>query len=381
MRKLKFTYFILTLIISISCKRENQENKKANIDEDNYKISASLTGFPDGTKFYLKNLATDSNIDSASIKNGNFVLSGHLNNPPEQLWLTANIDDEFKYTNLLIGNDSIHITGDREDFPWDVQTSGSKIQSEYYKARGLTRKFDKERDSLVNYFMKLESEDQQKEGKRIWGRISEIDSITLNNRIKYIKNNNTYISIIDLGYLRKKMDKDSIKSVFDNYSNEIQESKYGNVIRVYLNSKTREIGDSIYDFKGINQANRTTSLSQNQDSSKYILIDFTSTYCGACIKAADELSKVHNSFKDSLNIVSFSGDSKKENWLKGIERDSISWQSIWDGKGRYSETAITYGVNAFPTFVLINPEGLIVDKWIGYSEGSLIEHIKQNIDM
>lgn len=376
MKKSPFNYLFILLILSISCNREKEEKKAKT---DNYEISASLSGFPDGTKFYLQNLATDSYIDSASIKNGKFTMKGHFNTPPEQLWLKTNFNNESKSTSLLIGNDSLHVSGDIKDFPWDVKKEGSKIQTEYNKARGLTSKFDKERDSLVTYFLKLESEAQQKEGKRIWGRIAKIDSIILSKRLNYLKNNDSYISIIDLGYLKKNLNKDSIKLIFNNYSEEIKESKYGNVIKVYINSKTREIGDSIYDFKGINQNNKTMRLSDNIISDKYTLIDFTSTYCGPCMKAADELLEVSDRFKDSIKIVSFSGDPKKENWMRGVQRDSISWNSIWDGKGRYSETAIKYGVNGFPTFVLINPEGFIIDKWSGYSEGSLIEHLKQNI--
>lgn len=371
------TFLILMIFSSmISC----DENRKGSKKIENYSITASISGFQDGTKFFLKNLATDADIDSAKIEDGKFQMTGHLNNPPEQLWLTTTVNENFLYTNLLIGNDSISIKGNIKDFPWNVIIEGSEIQAEYSKARNETKKYYIERETLVNYFMRLDAEKQQQQGKAIWQKIAKIDSITFHKRVNYLKNNNSYTSIIDLGYLKKELPKDSVEDIYNRYSDRIKNSKYGEVIKVYLNSNIRNIGDSLYDFEGLNQHNQKISLSNIQDSSKLTLIDFTSANCGACIQAADELASVNKIYKDSLMVVSFSGDPKKKSWLRGIKRDNVSWNSIWDGKGRFSKTAITYGISGFPTFILINRNGVIIDKWTGYSKDSLISRIKQNIE-
>lgn len=366
---------LLTIFLfMISC---NKREEKEKIEQ--YNIEASLSGFPDGTKFYLKNLTTDANIDSTEIQNGKFKMDGHFSNPPEQLWLIAVVDKNSYYTNLLIGNDSLRVQGDIKDFPWNVQKKGSEIQSEYNRARELTKNYDIERDTLITYFVGLAPKEQQEQGKKIWQRIAVIDSTALNKRLNNLKHNNSYISIIDLGYLKKELPKDSIKKIFDAYSDTLKNSKYGNVIKVYLESKIKNIGDSIYDFKGINQNDKKIKLSSIRDNSRFTLIDFTSAFCGPCIKAADELNSIQNSYKDSLKIVSFSGDPRKEAWLKGVVRDKVEWNSIWDGKGRFSETSIIYGINGFPTFILINKKGIIIDKWSGYSEGSLKSRIEKNL--
>ena len=53
---------------------------------------------------------------------------------------------------------------------------------------------------------------------------------------------------------------------------------------------------------------------------------------------------IDKTYSDSLEIISFSGDSKKDIWLNSLKRDSVTWISLWDGKGRYSETYIKYGI-------------------------------------
>lgn len=374
MKQLKHFLLLSVLITVLSCEKNHQTEK-----EEKYVIAGHLTGFPDNTTIYLKNLSTDADIDSSLVEDGKFQMEGTFSNPPEQLWLTSKVQGNSIYTNLLMGNDSVFVTGDVKDFPWKIERKGSHIQEEYNQARNLTKESEIERDSLVNYFVALPPEEQQKRGKEIWTKINTIDSITLATRIQYLKSNKTFISVIDLGYLKNQLPKDTVEKIFKNYPEEIRNSKYGNIIKTYLKRDVLEVGDTFYDFAGLNQEKEKVQLSSIRNKGKFTLIDFTSTHCGASMQASDELASVHKNYSDSLTIISFSGDPQKEAWLEGVERDSVKWLSIWDGKGRFSETSISYGVTSFPTFVLINPKGEIVDKWSGYSEGNIKTRIDNNL--
>lgn len=68
--------------------------------------------------------------------------------------------------------------------------------------------------------------------------------------------------------------------------------------------------------------------------------------------------------------MSFSPD-EKEGWLKALQRDKPGWLHLWDGKGAAGPVILNYGVQAYPTFLLIDPAGTVVAKAVGYSEGSL----------
>lgn len=369
---LKVTLFVSVLILFASC---DDKNKK----EDKFSVLGEVSGFPDGTKFYLRNLTTDAVFDSAVITNNKFKFEGQLFDTPEQIWLNAKVDKKFVYTNLLIGNDDIKVVGDISDFPWNVKITGSKSQDDFNYSRGLTKEYDIERDSLVQFYFKLSKEEQEKNKGKVWRRIKKIDSATEDLRIKYIKSHpDTYISVIDLGYLKKQLSKDTIQKIFDKYTPEIKNSKYAKIVEVYLREKISKVGDKYHDFEALNQNDEKVKFSKIKG--EYTLLDFTAAYCGPCIKAAEELVEINKTYSDSLNIISFSGDSKKDVWLKSLKRDKVTWNSLWDGKGRYSETSIKYGVQGYPTFLLINPEGVIIDRWSGYGEGSLKKKLKKNID-
>lgn len=368
----KSILIVYTLVFLTAC------NKKEN-SEEKYTITGQVTGFPDGTKFYLRNLATDADFDSTIVENNKFKFEGHLYSPPEQIWLRAIVDNKSVYTNLFIGNDDIKIKGDILDFPWNVDIKGSKTQEDFKYSQNITKDYNIKRDSLVQSFFKLTQNQQQELGGKIWKEIGKIDSLTTNLRIAYIKSHpDTYTSLIELGYLKNQLSKDTIHKIFNRYIPEIKKSKYAKVIEVFLRENILNIGDQYQDFKGINQREENMKLSYIKKDN-YVLLDFTSAYCGPCMQAADELLEINKNYSDSLIIVSVSQDNNKEDWLKSLKRDKVTWNSIWDGEGIYSETSIKYGIQGFPTFVLINPKGTIIDKWPGYGKGSIVNRLEKNL--
>ncbi|MGC1632178.1 MAG: TlpA disulfide reductase family protein [Gelidibacter sp.] len=363
------------ILLCVAC----QNNKEKQLEHEGFSISGAVTGFPNGTKIYLRNLATDAVFDSTVVDNNQFKFNGELISPPEQIWITAIVDDQFIYTNLLIENDDITVQGDITDFPWDVKITGSKTQDDFNYIRNKTKANDIKRDSLTNAYISLSFDEREKQFKKIWGPINTIDSVNKLITLKYIKDHSdTYASIIKLNAYKGSFEKEEVQELFDGYDTEIKESKYGRVIEVFLKEKISEIGDQFHDFEGLNQKQETVVFSEIRG--KFTLLNFTSAYCGPCIQSIDELKEIQTTFSDSLTIVSFSGDPKKEYWLQALKRDETDWLSIWDGKGRYSETSIKYGIQGFPTFVLINPDGTIIKKWSGYGKvGNLTKLIEKYV--
>lgn len=119
--------FILFVSISTSITTRNYNEKK----EGNFIISGQVTGFPDGTKFYLRNLTTDAVFDSAIVKNNTYEFEGNLERPSIQIGLNTILDINLYYTNLLIGNENITVKGVISDLPWNVNISGSKTQGDF----------------------------------------------------------------------------------------------------------------------------------------------------------------------------------------------------------------------------------------------------------
>ena len=55
-------------------------------------------------------------------------------------------------------------------------------------------------------------------------------------------------------------------------------------------------------------------------------------------------------------------DSDKNNWLKAIKDDGLTWTNVSDLKGWKNEVGELYAIKAVPTNYLISPEGKIIAK-------------------
>ena len=109
-------------------------------------------------------------------------------------------------------------------------------------------------------------------------------------------------------------------------------------------------------------------LSLSSLRGKYVLVDFWYAGCVWCRKMTPHLSKVYPELKDKgLEIVSVSIDTKEneDKWRKAMEEDKAPWLQAWDYEKKLPDE---YGVLAYPTMFLLDREGRVVEKIIGYRE-------------
>ena len=345
--------------------------------KESYKITGFISGIPDSTVFYLRDISIDTDVDSCLFMNGEFHFEGQIKQSPAQMMLLAVTDGRLLYSYLFIGSEELSINGDISDFPRRLKVSGSIFHNEYNELNKLTRSDYDKRDSLVQAYFMLTLEEQKVGGKKIWDKIAEIDKDVEGIEVEYIKSHpKSFTAMIELGYLKEKLPKDTVQAIFQRFAPEVKDSRFAKVLEVYLSGKIVGDGDQYHDFEALNQEAKRIQFSDIRKN--YTLLDFTAAYCMPCIKSVEELKELDRIYNDSLQIISFSGDVNKEVWLESLKRDSISWLSLWDGEGRYSETSIKYGVSSYPTFVLISPEGRIIEKWAGYSKGSIKERLAEH---
>jgi len=111
---------------------------------------------------------------------------------------------------------------------------------------------------------------------------------------------------------------------------------------------------------------------------KYLLLDFWNIGCKPCIMALPEMKEISEIYADKLTIISISLDNDT-NWKKALAEHDMPWVNIRDPKDM-GGLASAYGVYAIPNYVLISPEGKVVDKWAGYGTGSLKQKMSENIN-
>jgi len=348
-----------------------------------YQINATLTGFENKTKFYLKDINTDKKIDSAVLIDGKLSMKGKISQV-KALWLCGYYKNQFYFTNLLIGADQVTIKADAKDFPWYVSITGSKSQDKANILNNQVKQLWQERDSLIKIVFPLtlakQSDSIRKITKPLIKQIQKLDSAREAITENFISANlNSDAALQQLYYKKNSYKKEDFIELMNKINPIYKNTFYGKLLVNY--QKVGDIlkkGDQFYDFSAADLQGKKYTLSDFKG--KYILLDFTETYCAPCIEAAGDLAILAKKYPEELQIISFYGETDPNVMQIGLDRDRPLWPAIWDGKGQQSEISLKYGVTGFPTFVLIAPDGEIISHTSGFGrddngKGSLATNI------
>jgi peroxiredoxin len=96
---------------------------------------------------------------------------------------------------------------------------------------------------------------------------------------------------------------------------------------------------------------------------KYVLIDFWAAWCKPCRQENPNVVRLYNEYKDKgFEVFGVSLDRTKEDWVKAIADDQLTWTQVSDLKYFNSVAAETYQIQAIPATYMIDPDGKIIAK-------------------
>jgi len=136
----------------------------------------------------------------------------------------------------------------------------------------------------------------------------------------------------------------NLSRIKSNYSN-IQKSK-------------ALIGKAALDFEYENHKGGKTKLSDLKG--KYVYIDIWATWCMPCLGEIPYLQKIEEKYKGkNIEFVSISVDVEKdyEKWKNMVTDKQLGGIQLIADKNWNSDFVTTYGINAIPRFILIDPQG------------------------
>ena len=125
--------------------------------------------------------------------------------------------------------------------------------------------------------------------------------------------------------------------------------------------KSTSVGQVAPEIALPNPEGRVVKLSSLRG--QYVLVDFWAKWCGPCRHENPNVVRVYNKYKDKgFTVYGVSLDRTKEDWLKGIAEDGLTWTHVSDLKFWQSEAAKTYGITGIPFSILLDPKGVIIEK-------------------
>ncbi|MDB5284053.1 MAG: Peroxiredoxin, partial [Bacteroidota bacterium] len=235
--------------------------------------------------------------------------------------------------------------------------SGSALWDNFIQLNKITGPIqDKRNEIVIN-----SAYHNQDSVKRRLDSVAVVKKTTLST---YIQSNlHSYAGIILLYY--SKIDKtftvEEANGLLKQFDLELQNSKYGRLVQQLNKSYNQtKIGQIAPDFEQANQHGKPVKLSAFKG--KYVLLEFSSSWCGPCRVMNPQLVKLYNKFKNKdFEIISVSTDVNRQTWLKTIKDDGLTWPQLSDLKGQQNEVATLYNINGIPHNFLIDKQGKIIE--------------------
>ena len=111
-----------------------------------------------------------------------------------------------------------------------------------------------------------------------------------------------------------------------------------------------------------NYSGGTTSLDDLKG--KYVYIDVWATWCGPCKREIPYLKEVEKNYHEkNIAFVSLSVDALTDHdkWKEMIQEKELGGIQLFADNSWKSEFVTNYGIQGIPRFLLIDPEGIIVN--------------------
>jgi peroxiredoxin len=348
--EMKKLFYLLSAAIFIS----------ACSSEPHYVIKGKIKG-SDSLTFYLmkRDGGQTVMIDSAVSKKGSFTMKGGKVEYPQLVQLTAGKTGQ--RASFYLENSKIKIDGTLDSL-FDAKVSGSKTQDEYQQFLDENKPLSNSYSDLYAQYQAASQNNDVAKVAEIEKSASDIEKQMTELQKKFVAEHpSSYVSPAILASLSYEMDGEELDSVINKFDAKIAELPQVKTLKERAEAmKAVSVGKKAPDFT-LNDVNGNPVSLSSKIGSKLLLIDFWASWCGPCRQENPNLVKVYNTFnKNGFEVLGVSLDQTKEDWVKAIADDKLTWTHVSDLQYWNSAAARLYAVNAIPANFLLDENGTII---------------------
>lgn len=393
MRKLLYLIFFCGLFFS-ACTSSKQEATLVG------KIDNPISDIVTISYWTLENDKWRHIEDTCSIIDGKFSFDLHIND----LTKADLIFNTFHAISIYIEPKQMELSLSAKNL-FDYKLTGTDSEKEYQPLKQQIASLEDSLrvlvyDKIEPLVRQLEKNPNEENFKVFQEEREKLDPIRLllNNKlekinIEYIKNQpNSFIAAGQLLYIIKRAEvydspTDSAKLLYNELSAKVKKSQLGLLALKQIQDiddekalkETTNIGQKAVDFSTYSLISGDTVRLSDYRGKSYVLLDFWGSWCRPCLQGIPFLKEIHKKYnKKGLTIIGIASESKKEPYLDAVEKHNLKdWPQILDvqnleesAKGNTNKEDVKnkYYIDSFPTYLLIDQNGIIIGKWKGTSE-------------
>ena len=376
--------FLVILILISSCTSQSDKNFKK------FTFQGEINGQDSGIIVLTYTPNETTIYDTAKIENGKFVFTGTIFEPT---WATLNGRNRSDRVFVYLEPQKMKISLSKDKFT-EYKMTGSKTQNDFDLLNKMENPFHDRISMLRKQYNNIsDSIKNSKNGSEkilLEKKAEEIDKLSTQTKkkidsteIKFVSENpKSFYTIVQLSMLEANevISLDTAKAIFNRLDNSLRKSSYGkDIIEDIRKKENNRIGNQAPDFKALDLNQQTVTLSQFKGKS-IVLLDFWASWCVPCRESIPHLKTIYKKYHSKgFEIIAVSEDLNRKAWINAVEQDSTGmWYQIpiaekyAAGPSQITNDDIyqNYFIQAIPVQILIDKNGKIIYRHVGYSKES-----------
>lgn len=364
--------------------------------QKNYKITAHIKGQGD-YRLSLSYATADGHVvDTVIDRNGDqFIFSGQVKEPVVATFMSRHPSSRFEIVKggmfmpapnleiILSENTTVLISGNADDL-YKAVVKGDKANEELNALRQREMPLVSKVWELRKKTAGMRKPEDSTARKALLAEMTAANAQLVAIRKKFVADHpNSFVSVMQLVRLQGDYDAVAYEQAYNKLGATYKDTYLGKYLGSRISgAKATSEGAAAIDFTKKDNHGQPFTLSSLKG--KYVLLDFWGSWCGPCRASHPHLKEIYSKYKEKgLEIVGVANEKSdnledaKKAWLKAISDDGIGWIQVLNNYDKAStDLVMSYGINGFPTKILLDKNGKVLFKIVGSGGDELDQKLK-----